>query len=123
MMFLIETAVRSSLLVLIGPSVTGLSRRQPAALRHRVLALALSLAALQPVLHQVVPSWAVAGWQTPVTVLATAASGAGSVNDIVSMEIVDPAAAPARVSSAGNLPSMLLIIWAIGTALSVFVIL
>ena len=57
MTFIFEMIVRSSLVVACGLCALWLLRRQPAALRHWIVAGTLALAAAQPALHSAMPSW------------------------------------------------------------------
>ncbi len=64
MSFVLETVLRSSLVLSVGLAVWSLLRHRPAALRHWVLMATLTLAAAQPAMNRVVPAWAVVnvGW-------------------------------------------------------------
>ena len=52
----VDTIVRSSILLAVGLAALWLLRKQPAALRHWVLAAALAIAAAQPVMNQIIPA-------------------------------------------------------------------
>ena len=64
MSFVLESVLRSSLLLAIGLAGVALLRHKPAALRHWVLMATLVLAAAQPAMNRIVPSWKIvgAGW-------------------------------------------------------------
>ncbi|HEX8029647.1 MAG TPA: M56 family metallopeptidase [Vicinamibacterales bacterium] len=55
-----DMLLRSSLILGTGLLLTGALRQQPAALRHWLVAAALSLAVAQPVLNKVMPEWPIA---------------------------------------------------------------
>ena len=55
MSLLIDAIVRSSLVLVVGLAAVWVLRKQPAALRHWILAAALGLAAAQPVISRVIP--------------------------------------------------------------------
>jgi TonB family protein len=59
---LLESTVKTSIVVLIAMATASLLRRQSAAVRHWILASAIACAALTPVLGSVVPS----SWQVPI---------------------------------------------------------
>ena len=70
MMLLGESAIKGSLIVLIGLAIMPLLRNRAAALRHWVLAAALVCAAAAPLVSLTVPSW-----QLPASWTSTARSG------------------------------------------------
>ena len=67
MSFVLESVLRSSLLLAIGLTGLALLRHKPAALRHWVLMATLVLAAAQPAINRIVPAWKIlgAGWADP----------------------------------------------------------
>ena len=67
--FLLDWAIRSTVLLTMGLVGAALLRRRPAAWRHSVLAAALVCAALLPVLRPVAPSW-----RLPVSVVGLQAA-------------------------------------------------
>ena len=87
MTLLIEALVESSAILLVALAAATLLRKQPAALRHWVLAVAFACVALTPAIAIVAPSWELPGAQ--LTLRGTAA----------------PAATPAAASSV-NAPSV-----------------
>ncbi len=52
----VDTVIRSSIVLAVGLAALWLLRKQPAALRHWVLAAALAIAATQPVMNQIIPA-------------------------------------------------------------------
>ena len=58
-MTVVELLARSSVVIGVGLLVLWCMRRQPAAFRHWILALAIMLAALQPAIQFVIPDWAI----------------------------------------------------------------
>jgi hypothetical protein len=56
MSMVLDTVIRSSILLAVGLAALWLLRRQPAALRHWVLAATLAIAATQPVMKQIIPA-------------------------------------------------------------------
>lgn len=135
MSLLLETTIKVSLVVLVALAANGLLRGRSAALRHWMLAAALSCAAAMPVLGVVAPSW-------QLRVLPAAMTQAGSDADVVVVEEVAvlvaaagpdrPAAdaiagkvdgsgsrlSPASVAAAGLVP-----VWLAGVATGVAVLL
>ena len=61
MSFVLESVLRSSLVLAIGLVALAVLRHKPAALRHWVLMATLALAAAQPAMNLIVPSWKIAG--------------------------------------------------------------
>ena len=57
MMLLVDLAIRSSIVLLLGLGLRALLRRRSAALRHRVLATALFASASVAPLTLVLPAW------------------------------------------------------------------
>lgn len=57
MSFLLETVMRSTLVLACGLLAVSALRKQPAALRHWVLAATLALGAAQPAIHLLMPVW------------------------------------------------------------------
>src|SRR5687767_2654983 len=54
---LLDTVLRSSLVLTIGFAIAIGLRRQPAALRHWILAASIVLAAAQPAITRLLPAW------------------------------------------------------------------
>ena len=61
MSFVLESVLRSSLVLAIGLAALALLRHKPAALRHWVLMATLVLAAAQPAMNRIVPAWRIVG--------------------------------------------------------------
>lgn len=61
MSFVLESVLRSSLVLVIGFIALAVLRHKPAALRHWVVMASLVLAAAQPAINQVLPAWQIAG--------------------------------------------------------------
>ena len=59
MTMVLDTVLRSSLVLTIGFAIAIGLRRQPAALRHWVLAASIVLAAGQPAITRLLPSWTI----------------------------------------------------------------
>ena len=55
----LDTVLRSSLVLTIGFAIAIGLRRQPAALRHWILAASIVLAAVQPAITRLLPSWTI----------------------------------------------------------------
>jgi len=89
----VDTIIRSSILLAVGLAALWLLRKQPAALRHWVLAAALAIAATQPVMKQIIPALPMpsVAWApeaiTPEPVVETSVAfqlaGQGSVATVV----------------------------------------
>jgi TonB family protein len=94
MTFELATIARSSLVLAIGFLLLTALRRQPAAVRHLILAAAILLAAAQPIANLVMPSWFVpAFWQTSSSALVPAAEP--RVDTAIAFEMIAPATQPA----------------------------
>jgi len=93
MTFLLESGLRSSIVLLAGLLALALLKRQPAALRHSILAAAIALAVAQPAINRTIPA-------LPMPVIELNAdpgtAGAPPVQSNVNVDL--PAAAP-RVSA------------------------
>src|SRR5690242_13976517 len=104
-MILIDLALRSSLIVLLGLVVTAAMRRQSAALRHSVLAAAIAGAAAVVPLSLVVPAWNVP-LLTRLSSIATlrdadvADAGRRSRASSTAISLSSPAAKPAATTAA-----------------------
>jgi beta-lactamase regulating signal transducer with metallopeptidase domain len=60
MSLVIEMVLRSSLVLAVGLAALSVIKKQPAALRHWMLAATLALAAGQPLMNQIIPAWNIA---------------------------------------------------------------
>jgi TonB family protein len=119
MSLLFDVIVRSSLVLVVGLAAVWLLRKQPAALRHWILAAAVALAAVQPVISQFVPALPIAmiNWS------AAAAASGPSVNTDVEIAAIQPAPAPLATSSAVNWSRVVLMVWAAGAGISLAILL
>jgi TonB family protein len=117
MTFVIESIVRSSLVLSFGLVVFALMRHQPAAFRHLILTAAIGLAALQPGANLLMPSWTV-----PTTWVSSSVSTplvGPSVEITESFEVLAPAGPrPAAIDRT----TWLLRVWAVGVALNLGVL-
>jgi len=95
MSFVLESVLRSSLVLVVGFTVVAVLRHKPAALRHWVLMASLVLAAAQPAINQILPAWRIAGAsQTPSVV--------GNVPGVGTEVAFDLPAAALHASSASS---------------------
>ncbi len=80
----LDVIVRSSAVLTIGLAAVWMLRRQPASLRHWVLAAALALAAAQPLISRVLPSMQIPqlGWATEESAVKPVVETAFSVGPI-----------------------------------------
>jgi beta-lactamase regulating signal transducer with metallopeptidase domain len=123
-LFLLNTTIKISLIVLVAMATLALLRRRSAAVRHFVLAVALACAAATPALRLVAPAWqATAGtWLT--------ASRAVLIDRPLAVLEETPAPAASReVSTRGRRPwnaaaiaRALGVIWMTGAAAALFVL-
>ena len=113
MTFELASIVRSSLVLGIGLLLLAALRRQPAAVRHVILAAAIVLAAAQPIANLVMPSWIVPViWKTSPPVSAPVAEP--RVDATASFEVITPATPS---GSAFQPASILIWMWAAGAAI------
>ena len=61
MSFVLETVLRSSMVLTIGFAALAALKHQPAALRHWVLMATLAMAAAQPAINRIIPAWNITG--------------------------------------------------------------
>jgi TonB family protein len=115
--FLLECTIKTSAILVIALSSLPLLRKRSAAVRHCVLAVAIGLAALTPVLSLVMPSWNLnPGFSdgsriAPLTPSATSARG-------------ERAVPPAALAALRNPPAHLAeTIWLIGVSLGASILL
>src|SRR5687768_2984452 len=112
----VEFAIRSSLVLAVALAALWSLRRQPAALRHWLLAAALLLAAAQPLINRVVPQLPISNAHWPSDEIP---AGLGTVTTDVAFEI------PLSVNAASG-PSWRLLayrIWIAGAIFSLGVLL
>jgi TonB family protein len=90
MIFLAESIMRSSLLLAIGLLAIWLLRKQPASLRHWLLAATVILAAAQPAIHLVVPSWRLPSSVSPPMSVTSVDRTPGSAETALEFEFLTP---------------------------------
>jgi beta-lactamase regulating signal transducer with metallopeptidase domain len=119
MSLLIDAIVRPSLVLGVGLAVVWLLRKQPAALRHWILAATIALAVAQPVISRIVPALPipVINWSQEKSVAAPL------VETEISFEAAPRAPAPAPTSSPADWPRLAMLLWAMGTATSLAILL
>lgn len=119
MSLLVDVIVRSSLVLVVGLAAVWVLRKQPAALRHWILAAAVALAALQPVISQVLPALPMPAinWSAPEAV-----SGPAVETDFA-IAVTQPAPAPAVKLLTADWPRLVLMVWAAGAGISLAILL
>jgi TonB family protein len=95
MSFVVETVLRSSLVLAAGFAAVALLRKQPASLRHWALMATLALAAAQPAIHGFMPAWHIvaSGWTQPQPEGTAAASTEIAFELPASAAMAEPASA------------------------------
>lgn len=118
MNLVIDAVIRSSVILTIGLAAVWLLRKQPAALRHWMLAAALALAVTQPVISQIVPAL-----QIPAIKWATAEPRAEAT--VETSVVVEPNTphVPAPPVAATNWVRIVFVVWAGGAAVSLAILL
>jgi TonB family protein len=114
----LDVVVRSSIVLAIGLVAVWVLRKQPASLRHWVLAAAIALAVLQPLVNQIVPALKIPaiGWTSSSTIAEPIVETRFTVESSV------PAVtAPAERST--DWAGIAFLVWAAGTAVSLVVLL
>jgi TonB family protein len=114
MTFELAAIVRSSLVLLVGLAMVAVLRRQPAAFRHALLAIAIVLAALQPLANVVLPAWFVPVLRTQPAAVVPAV--VPEVDTATSFEIIAPTTSPAPSADLGAAVAWA---WAAGVIFSV----
>ena len=89
MTVLIDCFVRPSIVLAIGLAVSTLLRRQPAAVRHWILAAAIGVAAVQPLVTLVLPAWQLPALAARHT-SPVATPGAGRTDSDIAFEFMTP---------------------------------
>ena len=119
MSLLIDAFVRSSLVLVVGLTVVWVLRKQPAPLRHWILAAALGLAAVQPVISRVIPGLPLPAinWSGEEPVRTPL------VETDFSVEVPQQAPAPALTSSPTSWQQLVVMVWAIGVGVSLAILL
>ena len=118
MSFIVETILRSSAVVAFGLAVAFALRRQPASLRHWILAASLALAAAQPAINLVVPAWRVS--VSTVTVIPEPLAES-TVETTFALEAATPPVA-SRAEARLDFGRLALWVWAGGAAISLAVL-
>jgi TonB family protein len=118
MNLILETILRSSLVVTIGLAAVYAFRRQPAAFRHWILAAALALAAAQPAINLALPSWQVPSLRDRVI---EAQPASPEVQTTFAIEVAQPPSAESP-APAIDVARAALWIWAVGAAISLGVL-
>jgi TonB family protein len=116
---IIDAIVRSSLVLACGLGAAWLLARQPAAMRHWILAAALALGGAQPLLARVVPAWQILTWQSPAVDAPPVAPG--GVTTEMAFDLPSAESAVAR-ADAPDWAGIALWIWAAGVAVSLAVL-
>ena len=115
MTMVLDTVLRSSLVLTIGFAIALGLRRQPAALRHWILAASIVLAAGQPAMTRVLPSWTIASsW---IDSVEGAVPAAPLVSTAASFEIINDQP-KSQQQARRSLTEIALTIWVAGVALS-----
>lgn len=99
MIDLIDVLVRPTLVLSAGLAALWLLRREPAAFRHWLLAVAVALAAVQPLLQMVLPAWTMAAAAAPREI-TTPPPDARDVATAMTFEL--PSAAPVVAPAPGR---------------------
>lgn len=117
MTFVLDTVLRSSLVLTVGFAIMIGLRRQPAALRHWVLAASIVLAACQPAITRALPSWTIApswiGSFEEASPAAPAVAETTTTFELISPEPSQPPSIP------WNIATVALGIWIGGALLSI----
>jgi TonB family protein len=116
---MLDAVIRSSLVLSVGLAALWLLGRQPAALRHWILAAVLALAAAQPVMSRVIPALPMPAlnWSHAQSVATP------SIETDISVEVAQPAPASAPTSSPTNWPRLVVILWLTGAGISLAILL
>lgn len=112
----IEFVIRSSAVIACGLLISASLRRQPAALRHLVVAVALVLGTCVPVLQWATPAWTVVTPRTVVTI-ETSAAAVSDVERATAPTSPDAGSAPPTGASA-SVSGVLTAIWIAGALAS-----
>jgi TonB family protein len=114
----LDAVVRSSIVLAIGLLGVWVLRKQPASLRHWVLAAAIALAVAQPVVNQVVPSLQIPtlGWSSDPAVAEP------SIETTFTFEPIVPRVTAPPVQSI-DWARVAFVVWAAGAAVSLVILL
>ena len=110
--------VRSSIVLLAGLVAAALLRRQPASLRHSIIAAALTLAAAQPALNRAMPAWVL-----PSIPWATESASAQPAVSVETEFVIAEASPVANVVKARAWARIVVAVWIAGTMISVALLL
>jgi TonB family protein len=113
----LDTIIRSSILLAVGLSALWLLRKQPAALRHWTLAAALAIAATQPVMRQLIPPLPMPS----IISASTSIAPQPAVETSVAFQLADPGSVTTVV--APDWSRIAFIVWAAGAAISLAILL
>jgi len=119
MSVMLDAIVRSSLVLSVGLAAFWMLRLQPAALRHWILSAALALAAVQPVINRVIPALPMPAFNWT----ERHATPEPAVETDIAFQVARPVMAPMRTSSPAEWPRLVLVVWALGTGLSLSILL
>jgi beta-lactamase regulating signal transducer with metallopeptidase domain len=121
MTLLLLAAIKMSVVLVLALGLAASLRRRSAALRHWVLALGILLAALTPLAGSVLPSWHLPVLQPAAS--APTSTAAGQVMRLSSASADLTAATTAAVGTVSStmplLPTLAVLLWAIGVAIGV----
>jgi TonB family protein len=117
MTLVLDAVIRSSVLLTIGLVALWLLKKQPAALRHWVLAAALALAAAQPVISRIIPTLRIPeiGWAGDARVVEP------TIETSFAVRLPAPSFAP--VAAKTDWPRLAFLVWAAGAASSLAILL
>ena len=117
MTLLVESAIKGSLIVLIGLAILPLLRKQAAALRHWVLATALVCAAMAPAVTRALPAW-----ELPVSLTPAASAVVWSVSSQPESTSV-PTASRGAYRESGDFVAVVHRAWIAGVSVSALLLL
>ncbi len=114
MSVLVDAIIRSSLILMTGLAAAWLLRKQPAALRHWIIAATLALAVAQPVISRVLPALPVptVNWSVRQPVPEP------TVETTFAIEPGTPESTPSATPGSSNWPRVLMLVWFAGVTIS-----
>jgi TonB family protein len=122
-MTVIELLARSSVVIGVGLLALWCTRRQPAAFRHWILALAIMLAALQPAIRFAIPGWVIPELALPREAM-TNAVGADRIDQVTSEIRFEPmTSAAATGNGVEQIATIVMQVWIAGAVLGLGVLL
>ncbi len=116
MSLVVDTVIRSSILLTLGLATLWLLRKQPAALRHWVLTAALAIAATQPAMKQIIPALPMPSMISPAAIAPEP-----SVETSVAFQLADLGSVATAV--APDWSRIAFKVWAAGAAMSLSILL